>query len=299
MTKETAVLAPSLWQGIRSAHPYFTRPRTDLRGTVTTAQTSSGQRYVAYLPPDHGTTDDRQAVLYHLHGAGIRWPWVAKDIHWIAAEHEQAVRREAVQPMVIIGAYDPSRFSMWSNGAEGSNDRATAVLDDLIPHVETAHRTRTDRASRYIQGFSMGGFGAATLGLKHQDKFAAITIWDGALHNWQTLNQGRGNIATNQFNNDETHFEEWSPWTAAERADLTQTPILVVAGLMEHYAKRYATHLTNLDADVTFASVDCLHDLRCLMRTHGQPAFDFLGRVGTTQHRSQSSTTSTNQRKQQ
>ncbi|MCP4223192.1 MAG: prolyl oligopeptidase family serine peptidase [Actinomycetia bacterium] len=276
MTKETAVLAPTPWQGIRSARPYFTRPRTDLQGTVTTETTSTGQKFVVYLPPDHGTPDRDHAVLYHLHGAGVRWPWVAKDIHWLAAEHEQAAQRGIIEPMIIVGAYDPSRFSMWSDSTDGSNNRATAVLSDLIPHVETSYHPRTDRASRYIQGFSMGGFGAATLGLKHQDLFAAIIIWDGALHDWRTLNQGRSKIAANQFNDDEHSFQQWSPWTMAEQADLARTPILVVAGLMEDYAQRYTDHLTRLGTDVTLASVDCLHDLRCLAQTHGQQAFEFL-----------------------
>ena len=45
----------------------------------------------------------------------------------------------------------------------------------------------------------MGGFGAAVLGLKYQETFSKIIIWDGAIHDWETLLKSRGFIAKNQF----------------------------------------------------------------------------------------------------
>lgn len=289
MTKETAVLRPSPWQAVRSARPYLAGTKPRLRGTVTAAATATGQRFVVYLPAGHDGPGREHGVLYHLHGAGMRWPWVAKDIEWLAAEHERAVERGVVEPMVIVGAYDPSRFSMWTDSADGTNDRATAVLSDLLPHVESTYPVRTDRASRHIQGFSMGGFGAASLGLDRQDLFASIVIWDGALHDWSTLTRGRPGIAADQFAGLEANFRRWSPWALAEQADLPRTPILVVAGLMEDFARRYTEHLVRLGASVTFASVDCLHDLRCLERAHGQQAFEFVAAAAGRPHEAQPS----------
>ncbi len=278
-TKETAVLAPSLWQGLRSARSYLSRPKPDLGGTISNTATTNGQQFVVYLPPGHGAERKDFPVLYHLHGAGMKRSWVNKDITWIATEHEKAVAMGFGEPMIIVGAYDPSRFSMWSDSASGENDRATAVLTDLIPHVEAVYQARTDRSSRFIQGFSMGGFGAASIGLRNQDLFAAIVIWDGAMHDWNTLNQGRSRIATNQFADDKTEFDKWSPWIAAESADLTRTTVLIVAGLMEDYNQRFRNHLNQLGAKVSYASVDCLHDMRCLQQTYGQQAFQLLANV--------------------
>ena len=115
----------------------------------------------------------------------------------------------------------------------------------------------------------MGGFGAAQLGLRHQDLFAAIIIWDGAMHDWRTITAGRSKIASKQFGGDEQFFQLWSPWAIAEQADLERTRILIVAGLMEDYNERFHRHVAALGAKATFASIDCLHDLRCLVGTYG------------------------------
>lgn len=45
---------------------------------------------------------------------------------------------------------------------------------------------------------------------------------------------------------------------------------------MEDYNTRFRDHLENLGGVVTFASADCLHDLRCLQAEHGQQAYGFL-----------------------
>ncbi|MCP4224678.1 MAG: hypothetical protein GY773_15170, partial [Actinomycetia bacterium] len=191
----------------------------------------------------------------------------------------KAVQAGTIKPAIIVAAYDPTHFSMWTDSADGTSNQASAVIHELLPYVESTYHVQPERRSRFLQGFSMGGFGAATLGLKHQDLFGAITIWDGALHNWDTLNRGRPKIATNQFSNDEQHFDDWSPWTWAERADLTRTPILIISGLMVDFADRYTRHLTQLGANLTRKSADCFHDLRCLERTYGQRAFQFLAKT--------------------
>lgn len=278
-SKETAELAPSVWQGLRSAAPYLQRTKEAVRGTISAGETPGGNQFVAYLPPAYGGVAEvgDYPVLYHLHGAGVRWSWVQKDIHWIAAAHERAVADGVVEPMIIVGAYDPTHFSMWADSLDGTTKMASAVLDDLLPHIEATFRVRGDRASRFLQGFSMGGFGAAHLGLRHQDVFAAVIIWDGAMHDWRTINEGRAKIAERQFGRSEAYFEQWSPWAAAEQADLARTPVLIVAGLMEDYNRRFRDHLAALGGRVTFESVGCLHDVRCLLRTHGRDAFAFLG----------------------
>ena len=122
----------------------------------------------------------------------------------------------------------------------------------------------------------MGGFGAASLGLRNPDRFGAVLIWDGALHDWTTLTSNRPRIASNQFGDDRSFFERWSPWTGAEEADLASLPILIASGLLVDFADRYERHLRALGADVTRYSTECLHDLRCQTRAVGQEAFAFI-----------------------
>ena len=54
-------------------------------------------------------------------------------------------------------------------------------MKDLIPHIDATYRTIADRGSRWVEGFSMGGFGAAHLGFKYPEIFGAVSIMSGAL----------------------------------------------------------------------------------------------------------------------
>jgi enterochelin esterase family protein len=48
------------------------------------------------------------------------------------------------------------------------------VLNDLIPMIDRAYRTRSDREHRAMAGLSMGGFQTLQIALTHLDKFAYI-----------------------------------------------------------------------------------------------------------------------------
>ncbi len=269
-----------------------------VRGTLTAGSTGTGRRFVIYLPPEAGdgqVRSDRSAghdrgrsdrsagsghpVLYHLHGAAVRFRWVHKDIRWIAAANEAAVAAGVGEPMAIVGAHDQTQFSMWTDSADGSNRQASGVLDDLIPHIEQTYPVRTERWSRYLQGFSMGGFGAVSLGLQHQDLFGAIAVWDGALHDWESINRNRPGVTARQFNDDAAYFDRWSPWRLAERADLPRSPVALFTGLLPEWAERFDDHLQANGGQVIRHAVKRLHDLRYLERTLGHHLFELLADV--------------------
>ena len=111
---------------------------------------------------------------------------------------------------------------------------------------------------------------------KYQNLFSKIIIMDGAMHNWETINTGQPKIVKNQFANDEKYFNEWSPWAWAERADMDQTEVFIIEGLMVDYNTRYYEHLQELGAKVEKVSPNCLHDVRCIQNTYGIEAFEFL-----------------------
>ncbi|MEM7115148.1 MAG: alpha/beta hydrolase-fold protein [Chloroflexota bacterium] len=275
---------PAVGDVVRSVLPYLLAKKSKLAGTVSIQETDSGLKFAIYTPPDYDSSLDNFPILYHLHGAGMFWSWVHKELHWIAAAHEQAVQHGQTRPMVIVSPYDASKFSMWADSMDESNKMASALHDDLIPYVEQNYKIIGDRASRFIQGFSMGGFGAASHAFRHQDLFAAVVVWDGAMHNWATITATRPSIVTNQFADSETAFNKWSPWAAAEQADLSLTPIIIVSGLMVDFAERYTAFLEGLGAQVTLYREDCLHDMKCLEATRGQAAFAFFGEMMARQY---------------
>ncbi|MEP0548368.1 MAG: alpha/beta hydrolase-fold protein [Rhodothermales bacterium] len=55
-------------------------------------------------------------------------------------------------------------------------DFAAFVADELVPAVDAAYRTRTDRDGRVILGTSLGGLFSAYLGLLHPDTFGKLAI---------------------------------------------------------------------------------------------------------------------------
>ena len=276
ITKETAVRRPYFSQGLRSAWPYLTFPAKPTRGRVVDGRVGD-LRYWAYIPDVEAQRP--LPVVYHLHGAGMLWRWVRKDVLWIASQQERAVEAGG-QPMIVIAPFDETGASMWADAADGSVRMAHAVTEVLPAHVRGTYNALEDREHTHIQGFSMGGFGAATLGLKHGDRYGTITVFDGAMHNCETLTAGRSSIAHKQFADDPTRFEAWSPWTWAERAELSRTPILIAEGLMTDYNRRYRDHLQALGADLTYVITPCLHDLRGLQTEVGQHVHSFQSRGG-------------------
>jgi enterochelin esterase-like enzyme len=61
----------------------------------------------------------------------------------------------------------------WSNGAAPVE---TVIVEELVPHIDATLRTIASREGRLLDGFSMGGYGAARLGFKHPGRFGAVSI---------------------------------------------------------------------------------------------------------------------------
>ncbi len=57
----------------------------------------------------------------------------------------------------------------------------SVIIKDLIPHVDATYRTLARREDRIIEGYSMGGFGAAHLGFKYPELFGTVVVNAGAL----------------------------------------------------------------------------------------------------------------------
>jgi endo-1,4-beta-xylanase len=74
---------------------------------------------------------------------------------------------------------------------------------------------------RAIDGFSMGGFGAAHLGFKHPEIFGTISLMGAAVHRPEFFRDERSDIFTAVFGDDLSYCEKESPWTLVRKnADL-------------------------------------------------------------------------------
>ncbi|GIG68037.1 alpha/beta hydrolase [Phytomonospora endophytica] len=158
-------------------------------GTLTTAAAPSpvlGEdiAYIAYLPYGYRRGRNRYPVVYLLHGRGddmTGWSRMKPVLDELIAEHR-------IPPVIAVmpdaqyseagGYYVDSAFT----GTPAGRPVETAFTTDLIAHVDGTYRTRTDRASRLVGGYSMGGAGALRYVLAHQDLFAAALVLSPAVY---------------------------------------------------------------------------------------------------------------------
>lgn len=115
--------------------------------------------------------NDRFPVLYWLHGSGGG----ASGIAPLSMLFATAMESGKVPPMMIVfpnGLPD----GMWCDSKDGTRPVETMFVKELIPEIDRRYRTIARREGRVLEGFSMGGFGAARLGFKFPDTFAAVSF---------------------------------------------------------------------------------------------------------------------------
>ena len=155
--------------------------------------------YLIYLPPDYkSATDKRYPVIYWLHGRG----GTQREGASVFVPLLNAAIRSGTAPPVIIVSPNGLGFSRWSDSSDSNVPVETIFIHDLIPHIDATYRTRAAREDRAIEGFSMGGFGAAHLAFKYPDLFGAVAMDSAAL-----FDEGPN----------QEYFEANSPWSLAVR----------------------------------------------------------------------------------
>ena len=257
---------------------YFLSPPPTPEGKVELIEPDDSIRYYLYTPPGYtGQEDQPYPVIVHLHGA-MPFPWaiakrmVRSDISALGNAMEELSVNGTVQPAVIIAPYDGFGFSMWSDSSTGHVTVETDIVSKILPNIVETMNVAATRDQTWIQGFSMGGFGALKIGLKYPERFGRVTSWDGAVHDWQTLSDTRPGIVENMFAS-EADFDQHSPWIAAQQLDPSQLPeIYLYTGSMaapSNYTDKFRKHLTDTGLSFNFEETTCPHDLICFM-TNGR-----------------------------
>jgi S-formylglutathione hydrolase FrmB len=127
-----------------------------------------------YLPPQYFTEPNRRfPVVVLTHGnPGRSTDWLDAGS---AAQTGLAVARAGTPVILVMPTVlqHPEGDSLCVNTASQGNAE-TYVVNDVVAAADTQLRTMPDAAHRAIGGFSMGGFCALNLGLKHPDVFSTI-----------------------------------------------------------------------------------------------------------------------------
>ena len=188
--------------------------------------------FTLILPSDYDTSSSRYPVLYLLHG------YTGNNTDWTLKTNLSAY---AARYRLIIVMPDGSNGWYVNSASDPKQKFEDQIIKDLIPYAEAHYRTIPLRRARAIAGLSMGGYGAAFLGLKHYEMFAAIGSLSGALGvSRQQIPGAAANASESErkaFQEIMTHFgppgskdrSERDPFELVTKFPLSQIPMLYVA----------------------------------------------------------------------
>ncbi len=125
------------------------------------------------LPPSYASSDKRYPVIYFLHGYG-------DSIYQMSGYYSvlsDAFKAGNAGEFIIVNVNGTNRLggSFYDNSPVTGNWR-DFVVKEAVPLVDSKFRTRADRASRGIAGFSMGGYGALNIAFLHPAVFGALWV---------------------------------------------------------------------------------------------------------------------------
>jgi len=172
----------------------------------------------------------RFPVLYWLHGSGGSSPAAAAQV---SRRYGEAMQAGKIQPMIMVFP-NGLPMGMRCDWKDGSVKLGTMFIEELIPHIDQVFRTQSKREGRVIEGFSMGGYGAARLGFLHPDLFAAVSLL-GAGPLQQDFNEapragprGRDQVLDTVYGGDMAYFRAQSPWQIVEQnAEKIRSKVLI------------------------------------------------------------------------
>ena len=234
------VVCTSVWL---SVSPAVAQPATTGAPVwVTTQVTAPGVAYrvfnsaavgapVSYhvmLPVGYMTSPMRRyPVIYYLHGSNS----VTAGIAEVSSAFRQAMDQGLLPPALVVFP-NGLPFGMWCDAVGGLQPVESMVLVDLVAAVDAEWRTLPGPRARMVEGFSMGGYGAARFGLLRPDLFGAASLLGaGPMQldfliedpNLQPI-QLRRQILADVYGNSQAIFEARSPWRLAEAAVGTLPP---------------------------------------------------------------------------
>ncbi len=263
-------------------------PRVEHRTFESTA-VKTKVSYHIYTPDIYDKDKDRRfPVLYWLHGSGGG----LAGIKPLSEIFDEAIRKEKIPPMLIVFPNGMAN-SMWCDSKDGKVPMEQVVIKELLPLVDRDFRTIAKREGRLIEGFSMGGYGAARLGFNNSDLFGTVSILAGGPLDLEfkgpraTGNpKEREGILQYTFGGDIDYYKAQSPLTVAEKYSTTakdKARVRMAVGARDFTAdlnRAYSEHLKKLKITHDFTEVPGVtHDTLALLKGLGDANWEFYRKV--------------------
>lgn len=142
-------------------------------------------RYNIILPAGYDQSGERYPVIYLLHGrgdTGTAWLRVHDTLDALIASGE-------IPPIIAVLPDMPSSSrasyyvdSQYTGTLYQAEQVETAVMRDLIPHIDATYRTRTERDGRFVGGYSMGAYGAIRWTMAYPQRFRGALVLSPAVY---------------------------------------------------------------------------------------------------------------------
>ncbi|MDB5084103.1 MAG: endo,4-beta-xylanase [Bacilli bacterium] len=144
-----------------------------------------------YLPLNYNPSE-KYPVLYLLHGKdGNSHSWTTGFFGYNAVDinntADKLIAEGKIKPLIIVSPELDNGYgintSPVTQSVSGYNRGMYEdyIFDDLVSYVDAHYDTIPNRNSRFIGGFSMGGFAALHDGFLHQDLFSKVGVMSAAL----------------------------------------------------------------------------------------------------------------------
>lgn len=232
------------------------------------------------LPDDYSKEPDRRfPVVYWLHGTGGGLMGIRP-----LSQKFGASMKEGKMPPSILVFVNGLPGGMYVDWKDGKAKVESMIIQDLVPWVDKEYRTIADRNGRMLEGFSMGGYGAARLGFKHSSLFGSVSML-GAGPLQPRLEQtpraapeSRQEILRRVYGGDQEFFYQQSPWKLAEAIKEPVRLRMIIGTRDETYGFNQAFHrrLMDLKVKVDFLEVpDVAHDTLALLDALGDRMWAF------------------------
>ena len=137
---------------------------------------SADRDVIVFLPPSYAKEKHRKfPVVYALHGFSIGAEQWTHEIH--VPQTIEGAFAEGAQEMIVVLPDSKNGYggSMYSSSATTGNFERF-VAHDLVAYIDAHYRTIPERESRGLVGHSMGGYGAARIGMKYPEVFGSLYI---------------------------------------------------------------------------------------------------------------------------
>ncbi|MFM8781549.1 MAG: alpha/beta hydrolase-fold protein, partial [Gemmatimonadota bacterium] len=222
-------------------------PRVSQRTFRSTAARSDVSYHV-YVPAAYDREPTRRfPVVYWLHGSGGGLPGIPQ----LARRFDAAIEAGQVPPMLVV-MVNGLEMGMYVDWRDGSAPVETVLATELVAHLDATYRTIATREGRLLDGFSMGGYGAARFGFKYPERFRAVSIMGaGPMQEALAVTPRVSPVSAAQllrrvYGGDQAHFLAVSPRRLAEEHAVTLRSgsliRMVVGDQDETYANNRAFH---------------------------------------------------------